>query len=147
MTAIRQAEATWHGDLATGMGAVSAASSEAFAELPLTWLSRTGAPDGRTSPEELLAAAHASCYLMALASDLAKAGTPPSRLAVGVAVTADRVDGRWTVISSALDVRGRVPSADAAAFQAAAEAAKDGCPISRALRGNIELSVRATLEA
>jgi len=146
MTAIRRAEAAWHGDLATGMGAVSAASSEAFAELPLTWLSRTEAPDGRTSPEELLAAAHASCYLMALASDLAKAGTPPIRLAVGVTVTADRIDGRWTVISSALDVRGRVPSVDAAAFQAAAEAAKNGCPISRTLRGNIDLSVRATLE-
>ena len=146
MATIRRAEAAWQGDLVNGSGAVSGASSEAFVELPVTWLSRTEAPEGRTSPEELLAAAHASCYLMALSAGLAKAGTTPSRLNVSVTVAADRVDGSWTVLSSALDVRGHVPGIDQAGFTAAADAAKDGCPISRALKGNVDLSVTATLE-
>lgn len=146
MAAIREAHVEWNGDLASGAGAVSASTSKAFSDLPVTWGSRTQEPDGRTSPEELIAAAHASCYSMALSGGLARAGTPGEHLSVSATVTFDQVDGSWTVVSSALKVTGRVPGADAASFQQAAEGAKDGCPISRALKGNVALSVEATLE-
>ena len=147
MAAIRRAEATWLGDLAKGSGTVSASTSGAFAGLPVTWASRTEDADGRTSPEELVAAAHAACYSMAFSSDLAKAGTPATRLDVSATVEFDRIDGKWTVRSSELRVAGQVPGIDATTFRALAETAKDGCPISRALRGNVELSVEAVLEA
>lgn len=146
MPAIRRATVTWNGDLMSGSGVVSAESSKAFSNLPVTWASRTESADGRTSPEELVAAAHASCFSMALSAGLGRAGTPPERLDVSAEVTFDRADGGWRVVSSALTVRGRVPGIDAAAFQQAAEAAKDGCPISQALKGNVALSVNATLE-
>ncbi len=145
MTAIRRAECVWNGDLASGSGSVSAATSKAFGSLPVTWASRTEAADGRTSPEELVAAAHASCYCMALSAGLGRAGTPPERLETSATVTFDQVDGGFKVVSSALTVRGRVPGIDADAFRDAAEAAKDGCPISQALKGNVDLSVEATL--
>jgi osmotically inducible protein OsmC len=147
LAAIREAHVEWNGDLASGVGAVSASTSKAFSDLPVTWGSRTQEPDGRTSPEELIAAAHASCYSMALSGGLARAGTPGEHLSVSATVTFDQVDGSWTVISSSLKVTGRVPGVDAAAFQQAAEGAKDGCPISRALKGNVALSVEATLES
>jgi osmotically inducible protein OsmC len=146
MAAVRRAEATWSGPLATGSGAVSAVSSGAFSELPVSWAARTESPDGRTSPEELVAAAHAACFSMAFSGGLARAGTPPERLDVSAEVTFDKVGDAWTVTSSALTVRGRVPGISAEDFVAAANAAKDGCPISRALKGNLELSVEATLE-
>ena len=146
MTAIRRANATWQGDLLSGSGTVSAATSGAFADLPVTWASRTEEADGRTSPEELVAAAHASCFQMAFSNGLAKAGHPAERLDVSAAVTFDKTDAGWSVVSSALTVRGHVPGMDAEAFRAAADAAKDGCPISRALQGNVALSVEATLE-
>ena len=145
MPAIRRADVSWDGDLASGSGVVSASSSHAFETLPVSWAARTENPD-KTSPEELIAAAHASCFAMAFSSDLAKAGTPPQHLDVSASVTFDKVDGKWTVQSSALTVRGVVPGLDQAGFAAAAEAAKDGCPVSRALVGNVELSVDATLE-
>ncbi len=129
-----------------GNGTINSVTSGAFGELPVTWGSRTESPDGRTSPEELLAAAHASCFSMALSNTLAKAGTPPERLEVSAEVTADKMDAGWTVQRSVLTVRGRVPGASDSDFQAAANTAKDGCPISRALAGNVELSVEATLE-
>jgi osmotically inducible protein OsmC len=147
MGAIRRAEAVWEGDLASGSGTVSAVSSHVFSGLPVSWAARTEAPDGKTSPEELVAAAHASCFCMALSAALARAGTPPSRLEVSAEVTFDKRDAGWAVTSSALTVRGRVPGMDAAAFTAAAEGAKDGCPISVALKGNVALSVEASLEA
>jgi lipoyl-dependent peroxiredoxin len=147
MAAVRQANVTWRGDLATGKGNVSAATSGAFQQLEVSWARRTEAQaEGKTSPEELLAAAHASCYAMALSFGLGNAGTPPESLNVTATVTFDRVGGGFKVVSSELEVRGRVPSADDAAFQKAAEAAKDGCPISQALKGNVDLSVKATLE-
>jgi lipoyl-dependent peroxiredoxin len=146
MPAIRRADVTWHGDLASGAGSVSASSSEAFRDLPVSWAARTEHPD-KTSPEELVAAAHASCFAMAFSAGLAKAGTPPERLAVNAAVTFDKLEGGWSVISSALTVRGVVPGMSNEDFVAAAEAAKDGCPISRALVGNVKLSVDAALEA
>ncbi len=147
MAAIRRAEAIWQGDLASGSGTVSAATSGAFSALPVTWASRTEQADGRTSPEELVAAAHAACYCMAFSGDLARAGTPATRLEVSATVTFDRVDGKWSVKSSELQVSGAVPGINAADFRKAAEAAKDGCPISRALRGNVAISVEATLQA
>jgi osmotically inducible protein OsmC len=145
MAATREARAVWNGDLMSGTGAVSAVSSGKFSELPVSWSARTEAPGGRTSPEELLAAAHASCFAMALSGGLAKAGTPPKRLEVTSRVTFDKVGDSWTVVSSELDVKGDVPGADAAKFKQAAEGAKDNCPVSRAFKGNVKLSVNATL--
>jgi osmotically inducible protein OsmC len=145
MAATRQARAKWNGDLAKGSGEVSAVSSGKFNALPVSWGARTEAPQGKTSPEELLAAAHASCFSMALSAGLAKGGTPPESLEVTSTVTFDKVGENWTVVSSALDVTGVVPGIDAAAFAKAAEGAKDGCPISRALKNNVKLSVRSTL--
>ena len=147
MAAIRRAEATWSGPLATGSGAVSAISSGAFAALPVTWAARTEASDGKTSPEELVAAAHSACFAMALSGNLVRAGTPPERLDVSAEVTFDKLEAGWRVVSSALTVRGRVPGISAEDFNAAAEQTKTGCPSSQALIGNVALSVEATLEA
>jgi osmotically inducible protein OsmC len=147
MTAIRRAEASWAGDLLTGSGTVTAATSGAFRDLPVTWAARTEASDGRTSPEELIAAAHASCFEMALSGALARGGTPPEHLAVTATVTFDKTDAGWRVVSSALTVVGRVPGLDPDGFRAAAEATRDGCPVSVALQGNVALSVVATLAA
>jgi osmotically inducible protein OsmC len=147
MAVVRSAAVVWKGNLASGSGLLDAVSSKAFEGLPVTWASRTEAADGRTSPEELLAAAHASCYSMAFASELTKAGTPPDRLSVTAEITADRVDGKLTVLSSRLRVHGSVPGIDEDRFRAIAGQAKDGCPISRALAGNVELSVEATLDS
>jgi osmotically inducible protein OsmC len=146
MAAIRRAEATWSGPLATGSGAVSAISSSAFTALPVTWSARTETSDGKTSPEELVAAAHSACFAMALSGALVRAGTPPEHLDVSAEVTFDKVEAGWRVVSSALTVRGRVPGISAADFDAAAEQTKTGCPISQALIGNVALSVEATLE-
>jgi lipoyl-dependent peroxiredoxin len=147
MTAVRRAEAAWEGDLLTGRGTVTAVSSGAFHDLPVSWAARTEAPEGRTSPEELIAAAHAACFEMALSGALARGGTPPERLAVSAAVTFDKTEAGWRVVSSALTVVGRVPGIDADGFRSAAEATRDGCPVSQALKGNVALSVEATLEA
>jgi osmotically inducible protein OsmC len=145
MPAIRRADATWSGDLMSGRGTVSALTSGLFRDLPVSWASRTEAPDGRTSPEELLAAAHAACYSMAFSNGLAKNGTPATRLDVSADVTFDKVGDGWKVTKSELRVRGSVPGIDAAKFGELAEAAKDGCPISGAIKGNVELSVDAEL--
>lgn len=147
MAVTRSANATWRGNLLEGSGFVSSATSSRFTELPVSWNARTADPEGLTGPEELLAAAHASCFSMALSNTLFKAGFTADQLEVSATVTADKRDAGWTVISSHLSVRGRVPGADQAAFEAAANTAKDGCPISRALKGNVELSVDATLES
>jgi osmotically inducible protein OsmC len=145
MAATREARAIWNGDLLSGTGSVSAVSSGKFTELPVSWSARTEAPGGKSSPEELLAAAHASCFSMALSAGLARAGTKPNRLEVRSRVTFDKVGDNWTVVSSELEVRGDVPGADAAKFAQAAEDAKENCPISRALKGNVKLSVKANL--
>jgi lipoyl-dependent peroxiredoxin len=145
VAAIRRARAVWTGDLIHGKGLLTAESSGAFKDAPVTWASRTEKPDGKTSPEELVAAAHASCFSMALSFGLGNAGTPPQRLEVTAVVTFEQVPGGFKVKSSALEVKGTVPGVDAAGFQKAAEAAKDGCPISQALKGNVELSVKASL--
>ncbi len=116
MAAIRRAEVSWKGDLQSGRGSLHAMSSDAFSDLPVTWASRAESSDGRTSPEELLASAHASCFAMAFSGELARAGTPPENLDVSCEVTFDRIDGKWTVASSTLTVRGRVPGIDSARF-------------------------------
>ncbi|MFL5646137.1 MAG: OsmC family peroxiredoxin [Chloroflexota bacterium] len=147
MSVIRRAEATWSGTLAEGSGAVSAITSGAFTSLPVSWAARTETSNGLTSPEELVAAAHSSCFSMALAGRLFRAGTPAERLVVSADVTFDKLDAGWRIVSSALKVVGRVPGMSADDFAKEAEAAKDGCPISNALNPSIALSVEATLEA
>jgi lipoyl-dependent peroxiredoxin len=141
----RSAEVRWSGDLATGSGSINYVSSGALSRLPVTWASRTEDHNGRTSPEELIAAAHASCFSMAFSGGLGRNGTPPASLDVKAEVTFEKLDAGWTVTRSALTVRGSVPGLDQAKFAELADAAKDGCPVSRALKGNVELSVEATL--
>jgi osmotically inducible protein OsmC len=140
----RNATCIWEGDLAHGGGKVTSGSG-ALGELPVTWASRTQRSDGKTSPEELVAAAHASCFSMALANGLTEAGNTPEQLSVTANVTLDQRDGAPTVTTSELTVRGRVPGLDQAGFEAAASDAGKNCPISRALAG-VEISVAATLE-
>ena len=145
MAAVRTARSVWTGDLNSGGGQVTAVTSGKFENLDVTLPTRAGEAAGNTSPEELLAASHASCYSMALSAGLTTAGTPPTSLDVSASVTFDRVNGAPTVVSSALTVVGTVDGVDEATFVAAAEAAKDGCPISRAMVGNVALSVEASL--
>jgi osmotically inducible protein OsmC len=143
MAADKTARSTWSGDLMTGHGTIERVGSGAFGPLPVTWGARTGeSGNDLTSPEELIAAAHAACFSMALANGLAKAGTPPDRLDVSATVTF--VPGAG-IATSALEVVGSVPGIDEAAFARAAETAKDGCPVSQALTGNVELRVSAHL--
>jgi lipoyl-dependent peroxiredoxin len=146
MATTRRATATWSGDLVSGKGTVTAATTGIFRDQPTTWASRIGEPAGVTSPEELLATAHASCFSMACSNELAKAGTPPTALSVQVDISADKLDAGWTVTSAAITVHGTVPGATQASFREAADQAKDGCPISRALKGNVAMSVEATLD-
>jgi osmotically inducible protein OsmC len=143
MAAQSTASTVWEGGLAHGSG-VTTASSGAFGPVDVTWGSRTARSAGKTSPEELLAAAHASCYCMALSHELGEAGTPPVRLEASA--TVDFVPGEG-VKSSHIVVSGRVDGIDQEAFAAAAAAAGEGCPISGALQGNVEITVEATLDA
>jgi osmotically inducible protein OsmC len=137
------ASTVWEGDLGHGSGTTTPASG-AFPAVDVSWASRTERAAGKTSPEELLAAAHASCYCMALSHELGEAGTPPDRLEASATVDFEPGEG---VRSSHIVVSGRVPGIDQARFAEAASAAGDGCPISGALKGNIEITVDATLEA
>jgi lipoyl-dependent peroxiredoxin len=139
----RTATTSWDGDLAHGNGTVTGASG-GLGDLPVTWASRTERSDGKTSPEELVAAAHASCFSMALAHGLTEAGTPPEHLDVSAKVTLDLVDGAPTVTASEITVSGRVAGIDQAAFEQAASGAGKNCPISRAL-SSLDISVSATL--
>jgi osmotically inducible protein OsmC len=142
----READVTWKGNLARGEGLVTGASSGAFTDLPYSLPTRIGAAGGKTSPEELLAAAHAGCFGMSLANELTAAGTPPERLAVRCTVVVDEVEGQGhRVVSSSLAVTGSVPGCDAAAFAQAAEAADAGCTFSHLLRASASVSVDARL--
>ena len=145
MAEVRHAEVNWSGDLQTGAGLIKYVTSGVLSRLPVSWASRTSAHNGKTSPEELLAAAHASCFSMAFSARLGKNGTPPADLNVRAEVTFDQVDGGWKVTTSALKVRAVVPGIDDATFQRLAEDARDNCPISKALAGNVELAVEAQL--
>jgi lipoyl-dependent peroxiredoxin len=143
----RQAHTVWEGSLFEGKGELEFVSS-GIGRFPVTWASRVEKADGRTSPEELIAAAHASCYAMALSNTLAGDGTPPERLHVVATVSLDpRQGGGVEVTKSALEVTGTVPGLDQAGFQAAAERGEQACPISNALRDNVQITVTATLTA
>jgi len=145
MAAQRQAEVVWEGSLERGSGVLDLKSSGAASGLPVTWASRTQRSEGKTSPEELIAAAHASCFAMAFSAELGQVGSAPEKLDVKATCTIDRVDGGWRVTASALEVEGVVPGLDEASFVLAAERAKDGCPVSGALKGNLEITVQARL--
>jgi osmotically inducible protein OsmC len=147
MAETRHASVVWNGTLTEGSGIITYLSSGAITRLPVSWASRTSAHNGLTSPEELLAAAHASCFSMALSSRLAKNGTPATQLDVRAEVTFDNASGGWKVTTSKLSVTGAVPGIDAATFERLADDAKDNCPISQAIKGNVELSVEAKLVA
>ncbi len=139
----KRAEVTWNGDLMSGSGTIERVGSGAFGPLRVSWAARTGEGQAElTSPEELIAAAHAACFSMALSNGLATDGTPPESLSVSATVTFVPGTG---ITASALEVEGRVPGLSADAFRQAAETAKDGCPVSGALKGNVELSVTARL--
>ena len=120
--------------------------SGAFAALPVTAASRFGEPEGKTTPEELIAAAHATCFTMALGSILAGEHTPPERLAVNAVVTLEEVEGKYTITTSELEVVGRVAGIDQAAFERAVQEAERACPVSRALAGNVEIRSQSRLE-
>jgi osmotically inducible protein OsmC len=143
MAAQSAATTVWKGGLAQGEGTTSVASG-AFGPVDVTWASRTARSAGETSPEELLAAAHASCYCMALSHELGEAGTPPQQLEA--TATVEFVPGEG-VKSSHIVVSGQVDGIDQDGFAAAAAAAGEGCPISGALKGNVEITVEATLES
>ncbi|MGI8776845.1 MAG: OsmC family peroxiredoxin [Acidimicrobiales bacterium] len=133
----RKASAAWEGDLFKGGGTVTAESSGLFTAAEVTWASRTEAPGGKTSPEELLAGAHAACFSMALSNELSSRGHVPTRVAVNAVATFD--DGKITTMR--LDVDADVPDTDEAAFGEALAAAEKSCPVSNALRGNVEIEV------
>lgn len=144
----RRADVVWEGSLTEGNGMITKVTSGALPELPVTWASRsTERAEGRTSPEELIAAAHASCFAMAFAGDLNKNGAPPERLNVSAVCTLDRVDNKSTIVSMDLNVRGKVAGIDNAKFVEIANGTKLGCPVSRALQGNVEIRLKATLES
>ncbi len=130
MATTRNAVAHWEGSLLEGAGHVSLASS-GVGTFDVTWASRAEAPEGRTSPEELIAAAHAACFSMALSSALAKGGTPAAALDTSVEVDFQPGQG---ITGIRITVAGDVPGLDAAGFAAAAEGAKENCPVSQALR-------------
>jgi osmotically inducible protein OsmC len=141
----REATAVWAGGLFEGSGHVSAESG-AFAELPLSWAARTAHADGKTSPEELLAAAHAGCFSMAFSLVLAEAGTPPDQLSVTATCAFERIPDGFAITTIDLDVRGRVVGLDARGFEQAADRAAEICPVSNALKGNVEIRLTALLE-
>lgn len=141
----RTAETTWEGALGSGNGTIRGASG-ALDGLPVTWASRTEHPDGKTSPEELAAAAHSACFAMALALRLGEHNTVPQRLSIAATVTLDNVDGVPTIVSSVLQVRGRVPGLDNASFHSVVDEAAKLCPVSRLFAG-AEITVNAELES
>jgi osmotically inducible protein OsmC len=143
MAAISRADAIWTGDLTSGSGRVKVASG-ALDEFPVSWASRAESQHGKTSPEELIAAAHAACYSMAFSNGLSKAGHKVEELNTTAAVTFVPGTGITTV---ELSVRGRVTGIDDAEFHKLATEAKDGCPVSKALHGNVELKLEARLES
>jgi lipoyl-dependent peroxiredoxin len=143
MATDRKAEVTWQGDLMSGSGSVDSVTSGTFGGLDVSWTARTEEPNGKTSPEELIAAAHAACFSMAFSNVLAQAGHAPEQLNTSATVTFQPGEG---ITKSALEVVGRVPGMDASAFQQAAEQAKVNCPVSKALAGVPEISLSARLE-
>jgi osmotically inducible protein OsmC len=142
MATDRTMSTTWKGTLMEGSGTIHEAGSGAFGPLEVSWPSRAEEPNGKTSPEELIAAAHSACFSMALSAGLARAGTPAETLETSATVTFVPGTG---ITKVALTVRGTVPGLDEAAFVEAAEAAKTGCPVSKALAAVPELTLDAAL--
>ncbi len=147
LKAERRADVVWEGDLLHGSGTIVSVGSGALGALPVTWASRTERSDGKTSPEELLAAAHAACYAMAFSHTLAQAGTPAERLSVSATCTFEQVEGGFKISTMDLDARGKVPGLDEAGFEKVAQQAEQGCPVSNALRNNVQIRVNAHLES
>jgi lipoyl-dependent peroxiredoxin len=145
MAAKSRAEATWEGDLPHGHGRVRGTSG-ALPETAVSWAARTGTASGQTTPEELLAAAHAACFSMALSAGLGRMQRPPQRLKVSATATFDKVGDGWKVTTMEIEVTGNVPGLSAAEFETAAKAAGEGCPISGVMKGNVAISVHAKLE-
>lgn len=143
MASESRATTVWQGSLTGGRGTTDAASG-ALGEVEVTWQARTERTEGTTSPEELLAAAHASCFCMALSHELTEAGNEPERLEATATVAFVAGEG---VKSSRIEVTGKVDGIDQAAFDEAAKGAGENCPISGAMRGNVEIEVSATLQA
>ncbi len=145
---VRQAQATWEGSVARGSGTLTARSG-AFESLPVTLASRIGEPEGKTSPEELLAAAHAGCFITSLGSELSRAAHPPESMRVTCTITMDEVEGQGhQIVASDIAAQVSAPGADAAVLEAALEAADAGCPFSALLkRAGAEVTVAAQLEA
>jgi osmotically inducible protein OsmC len=143
MATDRKAEVTWQGDLMSGAGRIDSVTSGAFGGLDVSWLARSEEPGGKTSPEELIAAAHASCFSMALSGGLAKDGHAPEQLKTSATVTFQPGEG---ITKVALEVVGRVPGMDEDGFKQAAEGAKENCPVSKALAGVPEITLSARLE-
>lgn len=141
----RRAQVSWEGPLVQGHGTIVTTSSGALKELPVTWASRTERPDGKTSPEELIAAAHAECYAMGLAHGLATSGTPVQKLDVDAVCILELSTSGPRIASMALNVRGIVPGLDQATFEKAAQTAEQTCPVSNALRNNVAITVHAEL--
>jgi osmotically inducible protein OsmC len=142
MAADRKANVVWQGDLMSGSGTITDVTSGALGTLDVSWASRSEEPNGKTSPEELIAAAWASCFSMALSAGLAKAGFPPEKLETSATVTLVPGEG---ITKGALTVKGTVPGIEGDAFIEAAEGAKKGCPVSQALAGIPEVSLDASL--
>lgn len=146
MAAKRRANVTWENDLLHGSGKVSIGSG-ALPDFPVSWPARSEASSGgKTSPEELLAAAQASCFAMALSGSLGRNGTPPERLNVSAECTFDKVGDAYKVTTMEITVRGKVPNIDRAKFEELASTAARNCPISGALKGNVQISENASLE-
>jgi lipoyl-dependent peroxiredoxin len=146
---VREADVSWEGNLARGIGAITAASSGAFESLGYSLPTRIAAPEGKTSPEELLAAAHGGCFTMSLAGELTGAGTPPGRLDVHCRITMDEVEGRGhLIVRSALDVRARVEGLDEAGLAGAVDSAHTGCSFSSLLHdAGVGIDITTTLDA
>jgi osmotically inducible protein OsmC len=144
--AVHEAQATWSGGLTDGAGRVVSTTSGQLADLPVTWNARTGGDNALTTPEELLAAAHASCFAMALAYELQGRKFPPASLDVTAAVGFDpKVGGGFEVSFSELTVKGDVPGISAEDFAEAVNQASEGCPLSQALKGNVEITATGQL--
>lgn len=139
MAAISRADAVWEGDLMSGKGRVKVASGT-FNEFPVTWAARAERTHGGTSPEELIAAAHAACYSMAFSNGLAKAGHQPERLNVSAEVEFVPGTGIKTIT---LSVKGHIHGISDGDFRKLAEEAKEGCPVSQALKGNVQIKLNA----
>ena len=139
MAAARRADVTWQGDLLTGGGVVTAGTSRAFNALPVTWASRTESPQGKTSPEELIAAAHASCFTMALSLILGEAKLTAEQMDTSAEVTLEQAEGGYAVTAVHLTLKAKIPGADQATFETLAAKAKAGCPVSKLLKAEITL--------